>query len=114
MGYLIGILLCLIVVFLWLSFYAGIELYDHIYIGPNGEQVVVIKKNLLFVTLGYMYDDPETILLFDFIISYHSNNIKNFIFYISDNDVINSFKEGDIDLMIERKDKNFFKGRKLS
>ncbi|MBQ3414592.1 MAG: hypothetical protein IJH39_04430 [Clostridia bacterium] len=70
MTVIILIILATIIIY-WVNEYMNIDVYNTIYIGPNDEQVVVIHKTLFTVTLSYIAEDPETILLIDFITRYH-------------------------------------------
>lgn len=64
------ILVLISFILLWISEYSKIQLYDTIYIGPDNEEVVVLRKNLFIVTISYINKEPLSILFYDFITNF--------------------------------------------
>lgn len=66
-------LIFLIVLFIiaYLIQYSMIDKYSiYFSTGHIKERVTIIDKNLFYVTIGYMYKNPETITTLDFLLNY--------------------------------------------
>jgi len=68
---IIILIILLVIIFIWLSIYSNIKLYDTIYFGPNDDQVVVINKTLFNVTISFIHSKPIKISLLEFILNYY-------------------------------------------
>lgn len=66
------ILVLILFISLWIYEYLKIELYDTntIYIGPDNEEVVVLRKNPFIVTISYVDREPLSILFYDFVTNF--------------------------------------------
>ena len=66
------ILVLISFILLWIGEYSKIQLYDTntIYIGPDNEEVVVLRKNPFIVTISYIDKEPLSILFYDFITNF--------------------------------------------
>ena len=66
------ILVLISFILLWINEYNKIQLYDTntIYIGPDNEEVVVLRKNPFVVTISYINKEPLSILFYDFITNF--------------------------------------------
>lgn len=66
------ILVLISFILLWINEYNKIQLYDTntIYIGPDNEEVVVLRKNPFVVTISYIDKEPLSILFYDFITNF--------------------------------------------